>query len=72
MNAINKKSAPNGDWWRKLVNTLQWNKNVGLPLSEKYWQDFNDKIMSQIIEEKTSSGSFKDNKKASVEVSAEI
>lgn len=67
-----KNIEQNKDWWRKLVNTLKWNKNAGLPLSEKYWQDLNDKIMSQILDNNISSNNFVDKKKAQAQISVEI
>ena len=72
MKAINKKVAMTGDWWRKLVHGLRWSKNAGLPLSEKYWQNLNDKIMSQIIDHDIKSEPFVDKKKISSQLSVEI
>ncbi len=71
MSSLIKKAPLDGTWWRKLVHTLRWNKNAGLPLSEKYWQDFNDKIMSQ-IDNKKSQEVFIDKKKGLDQLSAEI
>lgn len=79
MNEINKKSELSRNWWRKLVNTLIWDKNAGLPISEKYWQDLTDKIMSQIdVQKGTDKFTDKkvekkiDNKVGAVQFSAEI
>ncbi|MDZ4661130.1 MAG: hypothetical protein SGJ18_05870 [Pseudomonadota bacterium] len=61
MNTIIKKAPINPNWWQKLALTLKWHKNSGVPLSEKYWQNLNDKIMSQIyIDDKKISSNFVD------------